>query len=283
MSDPASQRELPPNVSVLSTLDPGDDAYRITDLAALRALSQAEERHFWHVSRNEYVAQRLERLGIAPPARILDLGCGGGCVSAALARRGYDVVGVDGHLPRLVEAARRAPTARFIAHDLRNGLAPIASRASEFAAVALLDVIEHTDDPAALLRDALGLVRPGGWLVGTVPALMSLWSEIDASSGHRLRYHRDGLRAVLAPLAAGNLEVVDFNRSLVPLLWLQRRALRLGSRSRRATRNLAIPPRPLNATLRALLSLERALSALLDRTSLPGASLWFAVRRSARS
>src|ERR1700739_3650024 len=42
---------------------------------------------------------------VAPPGPVADLGCGPGAHSLALARRGYDVVGVDGS-PRMVEGAR---------------------------------------------------------------------------------------------------------------------------------------------------------------------------------
>src|SRR5262245_19051495 len=41
-----------------------------------------------------------------PPARVLDLGCGTGWTSAFLARRGYDVLGVD-IAPEMIRLARR--------------------------------------------------------------------------------------------------------------------------------------------------------------------------------
>src|SRR5689334_24903499 len=41
---------------------------------------------------------------VAPPGPVADLGCGPGAHALALARRGYDVVGVDGS-PRMVEVA----------------------------------------------------------------------------------------------------------------------------------------------------------------------------------
>ena len=44
---------------------------------------------------------------VAPPGPVADLGCGPGAHALALARRGYDVVGVDGS-PRMVEVARTA-------------------------------------------------------------------------------------------------------------------------------------------------------------------------------
>jgi hypothetical protein len=53
---------------------------------------------------------------------VLELGCGGGAVAAHLATAGYRVTGIDGHLSRALEAARRAPEARFLVHDLAHAI-----------------------------------------------------------------------------------------------------------------------------------------------------------------
>src|SRR5260370_17641966 len=59
---------------------------------------------------------------IAPPGPVADVGCGPGAHALALARRGYDVVGVDGS-PRMVEVARTRSArdkvdATFDVHDV---------------------------------------------------------------------------------------------------------------------------------------------------------------------
>src|ERR1700739_2190215 len=63
---------------------------------------------------------------VAPPGPVADLGCGPGAHALALARRGYDVVGVDGS-PRMVQVARaRAANdkvhATFDVHDVSTPL-----------------------------------------------------------------------------------------------------------------------------------------------------------------
>jgi 2-polyprenyl-3-methyl-5-hydroxy-6-metoxy-1,4-benzoquinol methylase len=265
---------VPPNVVVLSELAPDHAGYSIQDTEAIAALSIAEEKHFWHRSRNAFIEGRLARLGVPAGARVLELGCGGGAVAAHLAHLGYEVTGIDGHLPRVLEAARRAPTARFIVHDLAKGIPSLASP----KVIGLFDVLEHLDAPADALERALEMLAPHGLVVGTVPAQMSLWSEIDRASGHRLRYERVSLRALLAQIRTAEvLEIKPFHRLLVPLLWVQRR--RLARHPDGAMeRNLTVPPPAVNETMKLLLGLERAASPLLDILPVPGASLWFAIR-----
>ena len=255
-----------------------DPDYDISDPVALEALRRAEDRHFWQISRARMIARRLRGLGLFSGASILDLGCGMGCVTAALERAGYRVTGVDRHQPLLDIAALRAPGSRLLCRDLRQGVGDLGS--NSFDAAGLFDVIEHLDEPVAALDAALSCVRPGGLLVGTVPAMMSLWSTIDLASGHKVRYEREALRSVLERAGGASvISVAPFNRSLVPALWLHRR--RVGGVQSRPMANLAVPWAPVNAALLLMLDLENALAPALDATPLPGASLWFALRKDA--
>lgn len=62
-------------------------------------------------------ADRVQAL-VAPPARVLDAGCGTGRVGIELARRGYDVVGVDLDPSMLARARTDAPDIRWVEADL---------------------------------------------------------------------------------------------------------------------------------------------------------------------
>jgi SAM-dependent methyltransferase len=73
----------------------------------------------------ELVEQTADELAnvVAPPGPIADLGCGPRAHALELARRGYDVVGLDGS-PRMVEVARTRAAqdeidATFDVHDVR--------------------------------------------------------------------------------------------------------------------------------------------------------------------
>lgn len=274
---------MPSRITVISELAGDASGYDLasdgSSQALLRALLAAEARHFWHTTRSRLIASRLRRLGLAPGAWVIDLGCGSGGVAAALACAGYEVAGVDGHRALLEAAARRPERLTLWLHDLSRGLGELPERG--YDAAALFDVIEHFDDPQAVVAEAVGCVRPGGWVVGTVPALMCLWTGTDARSGHRLRYSGATLRAQLRQISGTSLvEIVPFNRALVPLLWVHRLFVGRGDSAEHLIRSLAVPPAPLNSLLAGLIGLEQVLAGLLDHTPLPGASLWFALRKN---
>jgi SAM-dependent methyltransferase len=260
-----------------SELAPDDPSFDISDEDDVAALLRAEEKHFWHRSRNRFILGRLRGLSISPGDRIVELGCGAGCVAAELARAGYDLTGIDGHRSLLDVAALRAPRAHFHCHDLRLGIPDLPT--TGFDVACLFDVIEHLNHPEQALHAAVALVRPGGYVVGTVPALMALWSGIDVHAGHKVRYSEATLREVLSRTERASIvEVEPFFRALVPLMWAQRRLIGRRGTKTASVRNLTVPPAPVNAALFAMVTLEHALAPLLDKLHLPGASLWFALQ-----
>jgi 2-polyprenyl-6-hydroxyphenyl methylase/3-demethylubiquinone-9 3-methyltransferase len=97
--------------------------------------------------------------------RALDLGCGGGLVSAPLARMGASVTGVDAS-PEAVGAARAyaEQAALPIAFECATAEA-LAARGEGFDLVAALEIIEHVADVGAFLGSASALVKPGGLIV----------------------------------------------------------------------------------------------------------------------
>jgi SAM-dependent methyltransferase len=95
--------------------------------------------------------------GVQPPAPVADVGCGTGISTRLLARRGYDVVGVDPNEPML-EKARAAGGARYVHGQAEATGLPEAS-------VALVTVAQafHWFDQAAAFREFRRVLRPGGW------------------------------------------------------------------------------------------------------------------------
>lgn len=103
---------------------------------------------------------RLRAAGLPDGGRILDLGCARGDFLAFAAERGFAVTGVDLN-PALADAARARGFA-VVTGDLRA----VASEVGRgFDAVTLWDVIEHVDDPVAVLAACRDVVRPGAGLL----------------------------------------------------------------------------------------------------------------------
>ena len=81
-----------------------------------------------------------------------------------------------------------------------------------------LDVIEHLDDDAAALSETARVVRPGGFLLVTVPALPSLWGNQDVVSHHRRRYTSRSLAAAFRRAGLDLTWQSYFNTVLFPAI-----------------------------------------------------------------
>ncbi|MFZ5467371.1 MAG: bifunctional 2-polyprenyl-6-hydroxyphenol methylase/3-demethylubiquinol 3-O-methyltransferase UbiG [Pseudomonadota bacterium] len=97
--------------------------------------------------------------------RVLDVGCGGGILTEALAREGAEATGVD-------LAASSLATARLHAESqglaIQYRLMPVeelaAAEPESFDVVTCMEMLEHVPDPAAIVQACAALVKPGGWL-----------------------------------------------------------------------------------------------------------------------
>jgi 2-polyprenyl-6-hydroxyphenyl methylase/3-demethylubiquinone-9 3-methyltransferase len=102
-----------------------------------------------------------EALGGFADKRILDIGCGGGVFSEALARGGADVVAFDAS-ERSLEAAREHAQRAGLRIDYRLARAEEFRPEGEFDAVMAVDVLEHVEDVDATLETAAGVLAAGG-------------------------------------------------------------------------------------------------------------------------
>jgi hypothetical protein len=109
---------------------------------------------------------------------------------------------------------------------------------------------------------------------------MGLWSQVDVQAGHRLRYEKASLVTLLDSMPdCDTVEIVPFNRHLVPAMLVQRRLVVKNDLASRAEANFRLPPTLINRVFLLLAYLEMLMAPILDRTRIGGASLWFAVQR----
>ncbi|HEX3725201.1 MAG TPA: class I SAM-dependent methyltransferase [Pirellulales bacterium] len=241
----------------------------------LLELRSRVRRHPWWLERGALTLSLLERLGIEPPARVLDVGCGWGVTLELLEQSGYQATGLD--ISHAALDQLDSPGRQLVEADLTQA---IPSGAPQFDAILALDVIEHLDDDAAALRQLASLVRPGGYAVVSVPALPDLYTEFDAVQGHRRRYLPETLRAAFQGSKLDVRQIFWWGQWLVRVVRQQRRkvASRPGeSPASVYQRYLRLPPWPLPIVLRHLLARER--KAALNSRLKCGTSLFAVARR----
>lgn len=209
----------------------------------LGRLMEMERSHFWFAGRRDLIDGLLGRY-LPGPARLADVGVGGGFYCQSLAARGYRMTAVDFLPAGLQRLAAEAPGVRTVLGSAeRLGL-----RDGSFDGALALDMLEHVDDQAAM-GELFRILRPGGRLVLTVPALPWLWSYRDVAAGHKRRYMRETLRALLDDAGFTVEEMGFYNFLLLPVAAASRVAGRLGP----ASRDLEdMPPRPVNALFRSI-------------------------------
>ncbi len=111
---------------------------------------------------------------------VLDVGCGAGNIALELAELGYRVVGVDG-APQMIEQAkaecsrRGIQNAEFRIADLSESVFD----AGRFDAVVCSSVIEYIEDDASFLARISDALRPGGFLLLSVPNASSLLGRLE--------------------------------------------------------------------------------------------------------
>lgn len=112
--------------------------------------------------------------------RILDVGCGGGLLTEALARNGAEAVGVDTareaiQVAKLHALERGVESVTYHAGALEQ-LPDLMPDATPFDAVVCMELLEHVPDPERLIQDAAKWLRPGGHLmVSTLNRTPSAW------------------------------------------------------------------------------------------------------------
>jgi 2-polyprenyl-6-hydroxyphenyl methylase/3-demethylubiquinone-9 3-methyltransferase len=100
-----------------------------------------------------------------PGLRVLDVGCGAGLAAEALARKGFQVLGIDAAPDAIAAAAAHASGLGLPLSYRVAAPEDLAAEGVRFPVITALEVIEHVAAPEAFLKTLAALLEPGGLLV----------------------------------------------------------------------------------------------------------------------
>ncbi|HEV2969964.1 MAG TPA: class I SAM-dependent methyltransferase [Pirellulales bacterium] len=217
--------------------------------------AEIEERHWWFVGRRRILRALVGQiLPPSPDTTVIDVGCGTGANLASLAGD-YRCIGIDTSPEAIRLAQRRYPAVQFI-----QGFAPadLGRLVDDARLVLMMDVLEHVPDDFRLFSQISAAVRPGAYLLITVPADQRLWNRHDESFGHYRRYDRERLTQLWEGLPLKPLLVSHFNSRLYPLIKTVRAInRRRGEVAGVAGTDFRIPSPPVNRLLENIFAGER--------------------------
>jgi ubiquinone/menaquinone biosynthesis C-methylase UbiE len=153
----------------------------------------------------------LDRVAKARPGgRALDLGCGTGVVSLALARRGFEVIGVD-HSPEMLGRAREKLAAAAVEASLERGdVRALRFGDGEFDCVTIQGLLHHLEELDGCVAEMVRVLRPGGFFYISEPTrdetplrrlLQVAWTKLP----RRRRHAEHGVESVEEPISIDEL------------------------------------------------------------------------------
>ena len=108
----------------------------------------------------------IQTLAPLKDKQVLDVGCGGGILSDAMARVGAHVTGIDLATKSLKVAQLHALETQTpnVSYREVSAEALAAEKPASFDVVTCMEMLEHVPDPASVVQACATLVKPGGWV-----------------------------------------------------------------------------------------------------------------------
>ncbi|PMH28890.1 hypothetical protein BCU71_19315 [Vibrio lentus] len=183
--------------------------------SGLTNLYNAENTHFWFISRKEFIFEQFKSYSFEK-TKLIEIGAGTGNVTRYLMEKGYQNVSVgEMHLSGL-EYAKTYGVKNCYQFDLLRS--PFEN---EFDTVCMFDVLEHIEDANLALNKIHQMLTKNGHAVFTVPAHSWLWNRDDKIASHKKRYTKKEMVNQLER-SGFKVEVASyFFISIVPLLFLR--------------------------------------------------------------
>ena len=150
------------NVSATDNLDP-DEISKFEAMAQKwwDPNSEFKPLHAINPLRLGYIADRAPLNG----SNVLDIGCGGGLLTEAMAKEGARVTGIDmGEMPLQIAKLHLHESNLNIRYERSTAEDYALQHAGQFDVVTCLEMLEHVPDPSSVINACHTLLKPGGQL-----------------------------------------------------------------------------------------------------------------------
>ncbi|MBN2054878.1 methyltransferase domain-containing protein [bacterium] len=222
------------------------------------------ETNWWFVGKWLIIKSLLDEVSpIASKPRILDIGCGTGEVMKRLQGRGL-TVGIDMSMEALTYSSFRGCEALVQGDTFK-----LPFKDESFDILIILDLFEHLEDDISAARMFTRLLKKGGHMVVTAPALYCLWSKRDVELHHFRRYTRHEMETLLENAGMRVKRSVLRNFFLFPIVWTKYTWEKLRRHEPEIKYDLVVVPRIVNWLLILVLKIE---TRLLKHLYLPAGS-----------
>ena len=184
-------------------------------------LDVSEGSSWWYETRNRIILGTVRKYGNSDC--LWDIGSGPGVVGSYLTKNGVSCIGVEPSKSGVFVAAERGLP------SVLSDLVSLRLPDDCIGQIGLFDVYEHIEYRDEFLAEIFRVLKPGGLIFITVPALNLLWSESDVEADHFLRFSKNKLRDEISSSGL-RIQSVDFFfwTLVLPVLMLRALPFRFG-------------------------------------------------------
>lgn len=189
------------------------------DKAYYKSYFDYERNHWWFRARSEILGSYISRhIWNEKKLKILNVGVATGATTTMLQRFG-DVTSIE-YEQECIDFVKDKVNFEII----HGSILELPFRDNEFDLVCAFDVIEHVADDRLAIKEMARVCKPGGSVMVTVPALMSLWSGHDDINHHFRRYTKAELLNAFEVASNGSVKFSSyFNTMLFLPIFLTRK------------------------------------------------------------
>lgn len=144
---------------------------------------ELEKENWWFKARRDLIFKILKKYNIGTDKKILDYGCGSGFLVGQFQRVGYDTHGADVSKEAIEFGTQKGIRNLSVINGINTNFPD-----SNFDLILAMDVVEHIKEDNLAVKDLERLLKPGGYIIITVPAYQWMWGLQDEVAHHFRRY-----------------------------------------------------------------------------------------------